>query len=374
MSGLKVTYQFREGALRLRAVDRTGHHPPTSDPIAPGAGGFWLTVHDQASAQVHAQILPDPHTGTAGHLPGGLTDQARTVVVPDPGPNGFLVFHTPFNAPGGALISPFPLKRSADFLDLLFRLLRGFRKKKRPVWLLILSVGFGPAEMAAFDAFADRFVQMLSALPPFGDFPELSPLIARRNGPAANHMGLTWTRTPLAGRDLITVDYLQAADVVGRLDVDPLNVLVVVNEPIYGGSGGDPAVTGIGFPGLADDAVDAAIHELGHSAFALADEYAIAGNDAASNEPVELNVASDQAGVQAKWGALLTPGLGLPSHPAAAGAQAVVGMFEGAKWKPTGTYRAQLDCRMRSVDKPFCAACRTAISAVLVCELASLGA
>ena len=46
-------------------------------------------------------------------------------------------------------------------------------------------------------------------------------------------------------------------------------MLVVVNSTIYGGSGG-----GVGTYSLANGATEIGIHEMGHTAFGLADEYA----------------------------------------------------------------------------------------------------
>jgi hypothetical protein len=80
-------------------------------------------------------------------------------------------------------------------------------------------------------------------------------------------------------------------------------------------------------------------------------------------------VAHDVISVRSKWGEVLDPRDGdLPTEPAAA-TTATVGMFKGAKYDPDNNYRSQLQCRMRDVDKPFCAACRQVISSVLACEL-----
>jgi hypothetical protein len=191
-------------------------------------------------------------------------------------------------------------------------------------------------------------------------------------GPSTPGGGFGWRITPLQNRLLMQVDGGRVMNyVANQLNLDPVNVLVVINDQRYGGSGGDPAVTGLGapaWPGDRNNAIDAAIHELGHSAFALADEYDSAV-PSASTTPVELNVAHDTISVRSKWGEVLDPRDGdLPTDLTTATID-TVGMFKGAKYDPDRNYRSQLHCRMREVDKPFCAACRQVISSVLGSEL-----
>ncbi len=373
MAALKIQFGFRGGALHLTGVDSSGHPAPPSDPILPPAMGFWLSVHDKAGVQVHAQILNDPRTGggTAPERP--VRDRDYIAFTPDPGADGFIVFHLAFQpSTSGPSVALFPLKRSWGFNDLLQKLLKPFKPRKQRAWLLVLSDGFAQDEAAKFDAFADAFVDALCAAPPFADFSALRGAIVKRAGPATAGGGLHWKITELADRPLIEVDPSVTTRFVWGLDVDPVNVLVVVNLDRYGGSGGDPAVTAVGAPGQQLNAIRAAIHELGHSAFALADEYAIAGSGASSS-PIELNVAQDEPSVRAKWGELLTPGIALPTaaepQPGGPPVETLVGMFQGAKWDPVGNYRSQLNCRMRSVEFDFCAACQSVIRSVLQSEL-----
>src|SRR3954453_8578508 len=88
-------------------------------------------------------------------------------------------------------------------------------------------------------------------------------------------------------------------------------------RPGTGGSGGrDGAVVSVGARWIY-----AALHELGHSAFALADEYEyLAGCDKGeiaqniytdSFEPPELNIST--VGNFPKWVSLVTPGTSLPT-------------------------------------------------------------
>jgi hypothetical protein len=150
-------------------------------------------------------------------------------------------------------------------------------------------------------------------------------------------------------------------------------VLVAVNTTVYGGSGGGVAVFS-----QASDAVEIALHEMGHTAFGLADEYEYlqgCGVDTdhdhhAANEPAEPNVTTITDRSTIKWRNLIASSTPLPTtvnpdckrcDPATgppAGLPAdVVGAFEGAHYFHCGAYRPQFNCRMRALSNPYCAVC-----------------
>lgn len=374
MATYRLDFAFQAGDFRLTGVSDSSQKAPGDDPIVPAGTGFWLTVHDGRGQQRHSQILRDPRTGASGDVP----DQVSWAYVPDPGKDGFVVFHMGFPSPGregaaGVRVAVFALKGGGIGLNILGRLLKLFGRAQRdPVWLLIVSDGFDVRDAGKFESFAAELVDRLCKMAPFDDHPELRDKIVWKAGPSTPGGGFGWKIDQLPNRLLMQVDSGRVMKFVAdQLKLDPVNVLVVINDERYGGSGGDPAVTGLGapaWPGDRNNAIDAAIHELGHSAFALADEYDSAVRDA-STTPVELNVAHDVISVRSKWGGVLDPMDGdLPTDPATATA-ATVGMFRGAKYDPEHNYRSQLRCRMRDVDQPFCAACRQVISSVLSCEL-----
>jgi hypothetical protein len=117
------------------------------------------------------------------------------------------------------------------------------------------------------------------------------------------------------------------------------------------------------------------MHELGHSAFHLADEYeywAGCGIDTDRNhhpagEPVEPNVTTVNTRATIKWRDLIaaaTPVLTTTNpdctmcdeqpSPVPVG---TVGAFEGAHYYHCGAYRPEFDCRMRNLAAAFCAVC-----------------
>jgi hypothetical protein len=147
--------------------------------------------------------------------------------------------------------------------------------------------------------------------------------------------------------------------------------IVVVNTPSHAGSGGPVAVYS-----LAPDAELIALHDIGHSAFGLADEYgAPAGsfeqvsNRPPDGEPHEPNVTAQTDPARLKWiGAVKTSPVPMLANADCGGENKgntlptdTVGLFEGAYYAYCGLYRPQFDCRMRSLDQPFCVVCQQVI-------------
>jgi len=126
-------------------------------------------------------------------------------------------------------------------------------------------------------------------------------------------------------------------------------IIVFVNSPKYGGTGGVVATTS-----MHSDAPEIAVHELGHTIGKLADEY----EDPYPGYPAKITESNvDSNGTSPKWRAWLTPGVLLPT-PEDDAYNDVVGAFEGARYKTKGVFRPMRDCMMRSIGKPFCPVCQ----------------
>jgi hypothetical protein len=147
----------------------------------------------------------------------------------------------------------------------------------------------------------------------------------------------------------------------------------VVNSTIYGGSGG-----GVGTYSLAGGATEIAIHEMGHTAFGLADEYPYyaGGNETGhdhhpAGEPSEPNVTtnSDRNTLKWRWAVASTTAIPTMSNPNCSQVDSrpspvptgTVGLFEGAHYYHCGGYRPEYDCKMRNLGVPFCRICRQVI-------------
>ncbi len=107
---------------------------------------------------------------------------------------------------------------------------------------------------------------------------------------------------------------------------------IIVNSTHYGGAGGSWATSSVH-----SSAPEIAIHEIGHSFAGLADEY-WAGEQYAYERP---NLTQQSDANLVKWKNWVgTNGIGVIAHT------------ESPSW-----YRPHPDCKMRSLNKPFCSVC-----------------
>lgn len=255
--------------------------------------------------------------------------------------------------------------------------------------LVIVAEGYREGELPLFATDAQSFVDTLTLNPPFGGL--MGALNVYRVDVASTASGADDPRacggtgaTPATFFDasfcnngiqrLLVVDDQAVLDVVNAEVPEWHLILVIVNSAVYGGSGGQVAVFS-----LAAGANEIALHEMGHTAFGLADEYGFyagCGIDTdrdryAEIEPSEPNVTIDADRATIKWGALIDPETALPTTANADCTQCdpqpspvppgTVGAFEGARYYHCGLYRPTFDCRMRALGQPFCPVCQQRI-------------
>lgn len=259
--------------------------------------------------------------------------------------------------------------------------------------LVVLGDGFQESELGAYAAHVQQFVDRLFATSPFDRLRtainvhrvDVASVESGADDPVACGGTGATPRTYFdasfctAGiQRLLVVDDVTAFTVAGDAVPQWHMILVVVNSTVYGGSGGGVAVYSV-----AGGAEEIAVHEMGHTAFGLADEYeyfAGCGVDTDRDrhpgfEPVEPNVTIDADPATLKWRDLVRPGTPLPTttnpecrqcdpqpNPLPAG---TVGAYEGARYYHCGAYRPQFDCRMRALGSPFCAVCARRIGQTL---------
>ncbi|MFN2495592.1 MAG: M64 family metallopeptidase [Pseudonocardiaceae bacterium] len=153
-------------------------------------------------------------------------------------------------------------------------------------------------------------------------------------------------------------------------------LMVVVNSTVYGGAGGAVATLS-----RAAGSAEIAIHELGHTAFGLADEYEYyqgCGVDTDRNnhpagEPAEPNVTINSNRATLKWRNLVAAATPIPTTSNANCAQCdpqpspvpagTVGAFEGAHYYHCGAFRPDFNCKMRALGHPRAAFLRRLPSA-----------
>lgn len=209
--------------------------------------------------------------------------------------------------------------------------------------LVILADGFDPASLPVF---ADACLAVREELHSTAPFSLLQGVLEvarldRTDGPQVV--------TVTDGR-LLRVDEDAAREIAEGVGVRAHALLVIANTRVYAGFGG----TGVAAVTLHEQGPRLALHELGHAAFDLADEYGSDGPAASGpGEPRRVNISlvSDPSAV--KWADL-------------ASMDGSVGCFEGGDRAADGIYRPSLRCIMRSVHDPFCPVCRREISRQLV--------
>ncbi|HYM74470.1 MAG TPA: IPT/TIG domain-containing protein [Candidatus Dormibacteraeota bacterium] len=255
--------------------------------------------------------------------------------------------------------------------------------------VVVLGDGYQAAELPTFATDAQAFATKLTSTPPFDTLAQainiyridVTSTDSGADDPAACAGGAgttvnTYFDATFCGggpprRELLTIDTALAVS-TAKAKVPNTNLtIVIVNSTMFGGSGGAAAV----FSREAT-AVEIALHELGHTAFGLADEYATpsattGGDSYTGTEPTEPNVTTVTAPATIKWSALLTAGINMPTtknadctqvDPQASPVAADnVGAFEGAKYFHCALFRPQFDCRMRTLGTAYCAVCSAEI-------------
>jgi len=120
--------------------------------------------------------------------------------------------------------------------------------------------------------------------------------------------------------------------------------LVIVNDPEYGGSGGQIAVASTDWR-----AVELILHEVGHSFGLLGDEY---GGSPCTvfGEPLAPNLMRKTNREEIKWLHWIDPATPVPTTTSTNG---VPGLYEGALFCNNGYHRPTFNSKMRSLDRPF---------------------
>jgi hypothetical protein len=262
--------------------------------------------------------------------------------------------------------------------------------------VVVVSEGYRKDELSRFHSDAKKFVDHMFNTPPFdelkcainvyrvdvissdsgADDPSGCP--GGSGATAATYFDATYCGDGVIRR-LLVVDNNIVLNVV-NVEVPQWHfILVIVNSSIHGGSGGQVATTS-----TTSGWEDTAIHEMGHAAFGLADEYEYwsgCGIDTTrdnytGSEPSQPNVTIDTNRATIKWGNLIASTAPLPTTSNSDCTQCdpqpnpvtswTVGAFEGGHHFHCGAYRPQFDCMMRKSSKPFCAVCQQRIHQTLL--------
>lgn len=237
----------------------------------------------------------------------------------------------------------------------------------RRINVVLLSEGYTTNDLGRLPDDARRVLTSILSTPPFNEYSNYFNAFAiavPSNESGSDHPSSGTYRDTYfnSSYDTAGIQRLLAIDGTGQSRVHSLLaafmpeydiVGVVVNDPMYGGSGGSLFVTSVHASGP-----EAAIHELGHSYSGLGDEYESAYPGYPDTE--EPNTTTQTNRTLLKWTPWVLPSTLIPT-PAVSSNSAVVGLFEGAHYHPTGWYRPKLNCKMRSLGVVFCPVCAEAL-------------
>lgn len=147
---------------------------------------------------------------------------------------------------------------------------------------------------------------------------------------------------------LLCVNSTKVFNIVGQvLPADGREqVIVISNSTRYGGSGGEVATVS-----MDPSSKEVALHEIGHSAFGLADEYDYGTCDT-SVEPSAGNVSRMWARSNTKWGDLIAANTPVPTQLGTL-TNGTVGTFQGGNYCTSGIYRPTENSRMRTLGYPW---------------------
>jgi hypothetical protein len=259
--------------------------------------------------------------------------------------------------------------------------------------VVLLGDGFTAYEQPAFDAAAASMMTALLSTPPYDD---LQPAInifrvnvcstdSGADDPAsAGGTGAT-ARTYFDAsfgnnniRSHLKCDETTVLTVAAEQVPEFSAAIVAVNSTIYGGYGNSTSIGSVPMHSLATGATEIAVHQLGHTAFGLADEFPFfTGPDEPGHEhhpavePSQPNVTINSDRATLKWSWAIAPTTPIPtmSNPDCSTVDnrpspvptGTIGLFEGAHYYHCGVYRPEYDCKMRTLGVPFCRVCRQVI-------------
>ncbi len=258
---------------------------------------------------------------------------------------------------------------------------------------VILAEGFRQDELSLFETYTNQLINFLFSSPPFNDL-KCAFNIYRINvasdetgaddpaacgGPgttAATYFDASFCNSGI--RRLLVINSQTAINLLNSEVPEWHQALVIVNSSEWGGSGGQIGVTSV-----ATGWETIALHEMGHSAFGLVDEYPYwsgCGIDTTRDmypgtEPGVPNATTDSNRDTIKWGDLILASTPMPttSNPdcSQCDSQAnpqppgTVGAFEGGCYYHCGIYRPAYSCMMNDLQD-FCGVCQERIRSTLV--------
>ncbi|MBC3872489.1 hypothetical protein H8K55_02725 [Undibacterium sp. LX15W] len=224
---------------------------------------------------------------------------------------------------------------------------------------VFIGDGYTAAEMSKWQSDAQSIIEAFKADPLLAA--NLSKINIHRVDIASNQSGADeidkgiYRDTAMDGEfgcyniaRLLCVNVTKVKNIVSQvLPADGREQIVVIsNSTRYGGSGGEVAAVS-----MDPSSKEVALHEIGHSAFGLADEYDYGTCDT-SVEPTPGNVSRLGTRSNTKWGDLISASTPVPTQVGMY-ANGTVGTFQGGNYCTSGIYRPTENSRMRTLGNPW---------------------
>jgi hypothetical protein len=225
--------------------------------------------------------------------------------------------------------------------------------------IVIVGDGYTASELVKYSTDVDLLVNGMFAQSPYAEYSRYFNVF--RVDVASNESGVSHPEAGITRNTAFRATYncggiqrvlcantaLVNAAVARSVPPDARDlILLLVNDPAYGGSGGS-IVVGSTHPEI----VELMLHEMGHTFGLLGDEYTASPPPCVTTvEPAEVNVTRESVRESIKWATWIEPGTALPTGTTAAG---VPGAYEGARYCAGGLFRPTYDSKMRTLGKPF---------------------
>ncbi len=412
----RLNFVYNDRDIELVSWNRLNKISPPSDPIEnyQDESGWWVILSDEKGNVVYRQIIHNPiriekelfsdrnEGGVSWEIPDAAEQRGEfSVLVPDIPVATHLSLYGSFeedevSVPSWEILT---LELGIEELELDTKAMAGPRDlgegrligitnlvdngSATEQWnIVLLSEGYRESEIPDFHQHSEGFVSKLKATYPIAELWSLINVYLVNV--ASIDSGIADPRNPqdnprtyfdarfynFALNDRLIVANQDLALLVARQSVPEYNVaMIIVNTELYGGSGGTVAVFS-----AHPQSAKIGIHEMGHSAFGLADEYEYAGsngligNQYAGQPRSEPNIATSIEHAKLKWGHLIDLEHEIPffrnpncndfSPNPPAHLTGKVGAFEGAFHHHCGVYRPEAFCIMRSLGhNSFCKVC-----------------
>ncbi len=273
-----------------------------------------------------------------------------------------------FNISFTILIISILIFSSASSQGVLNKILDNGPKNKR-INIVFLGDGYTSAQQSQFDADATSFLNYLFTIEPFDNYENyynaytifIESIESGVDHPATGVYRNTYfngtfdsygiTRLTTIPPNNFDGSYSNGMGKVMNLlaahlpDYDM--VILLFNDPEYGGSGGSISISSVH-----SSAPEIVAHEVGHSFGNLADEYDYLGGS--THEAP--NATAQTVRELIRWNHWILPSTPVPT-PETSPYFDLIGLFEGAVYQQTGWYRPKYNCKMQSLGVPFCSVC-----------------